>query len=188
MLDKILAIDSKLFLYLNSLHSEYLDQIMLFVSNSIIPCIIIIFSFLIFGYKKFRKSVVPLFIFLLISFGLSDSISSKILKPSTQRLRPCHVENLEVYTAQNNCGGDYGFVSSHASNSFAVLFFIFLLFKGSRKRNISLLVYAALVSYSRVYLGRHYPLDITFGATLGIVIPWIIYCFISKKTNLLKSQ
>lgn len=188
MLDSLLAIDSKLFLYLNSLHIDSLDNLMLFVSNSSIPIIVTVLYFLIYGFMKYKKSIVPLLLFLLIAFGLSDSISSKILKPSTKRLRPCHVENLEVYTAMNNCGGDYGFVSSHASNSFAVFLFIFLLFKRFRKINVLLLFYAGLVSYSRIYLGRHYPLDITCGAILGIIITWTIYSFIKKKTNLLKSR
>lgn len=188
MLERLLALDTKLFIYLNSLHNDSLDGTMLFVSNSCIPIILIALYFLIYGYKKFGKRVLSLFTFLILAFGLSDSISSKVLKPSTERLRPCHVQELGAYTAQNNCGGKFGFVSSHASNSFAVLFFIFLVFKRFRKNNILLLLYATLVSYSRIYLGRHYPLDIACGAFLGLMISWIIYVFIDKKTNLLKFQ
>ncbi len=188
MINDILNLDKQLFLFLNSLHIDFLDQLMLFVSNSFFPILVILFIFFSYGYKFYRKSIFLLFIPLLISFGLSDSISSRILKPSTKRLRPCHEKTLKVYTANNGCGGKYSFVSSHASNSFAILFFMFLLFKRFNRYSYLFLMYAGVVSYSRIYLSRHYPLDIFCGAILGLMITYIVYWLIDKKTNLLKSQ
>ena len=119
-------------------------------------------------------------VFSLIAFGLSDSISSRIFKPGFERLRPCHQQQLEdkVHLAGQNCwGGKFGFVSSHASNTFAIATFFFFVFKF--KWYWLLFVHAGLVSYSRVYLAKHFPGDILFGALLGILIGYLSYKLLS---------
>ena len=83
------------------------------------------------------------------------------------RYRPC--KNAELTATLHNpvgCGGWYGFASSHATNTFAVAIFVSLLLK-KRAAWIGLLCWAALVSYSRIYLGKHYPADVVGGAMLG---------------------
>jgi len=186
MLESILKLDRELFIFLNSLHSPYLDDVMLFVSNSMVPIIFILTLFLVYGFIKFKNKIFLIFIFLAITFGLSDSISSRIFKPATKRLRPCHEKSIESYRASNGCGGKYSFVSSHASNSFAVLTFIWLIFGKFNKGFLLVFPYAALTAYSRIYLARHYFLDIFFGAILGILIALSIYKLMKAKTNLLK--
>lgn len=178
MLDFIINIDQKLFLILNHLNSDFLDHIMLFASDSYIPGILILSFLIFFGYKHFKKHVVIAVFMTLLSFGLSDSISSRIFKPTFERLRPCHEPKIqaEVYTAGKKCwGGKFGFVSSHAANYFSIATFIFLIFSTYTKKTFVLFIWSALVSYSRIYLGKHYPLDIFCGGILGILCGFIIY-------------
>ena len=186
MLEAALKLDRELFIFLNSLHHPYLDEVMLFVSNSLIPIFCIFFIFFAYGLLKFKKKIFFIFIFLIMTFGLSDSISSRILKPGTARLRPCHEKSIDSYKAKNGCGGKFSFVSAHAANYFSVLTFIWLIFGKFNKGFLLVFPYAALTAYSRIYLARHYFLDIFFGAILGILIALAIYKLMKSKTNLLK--
>ena len=186
MLEAALKIDRDLFIFLNSLHHPYLDHVMLFLSNSLIPILCILGLFFIYGLKKYKSKIFLIFIFLIITFGMTDIISSRVLKPTTQRLRPCHETIFESYRAGNGCGGKFSFVSAHASNYFSVLTFIWLIFGRFNKAFLLVFPYAALVSYSRIYLARHYFLDIFFGAILGIFIAAGVFQVLKRKTNLLK--
>ena len=117
---------------------------------------------------------------------ISDQ-SANIFKDSFQRLRPCYDELIKdsVRLVKEGCGGKYGFFSAHASNSFSLAVFFGLLFKDFSKYPIYFtLIFASLISYSRVYLGVHYPLDIIFGALFGIINGLVIY---SVHERILKS-
>jgi undecaprenyl-diphosphatase len=190
MLSLLLKLDTDLFLFLNGINSDLMDSFMLFISYSAIPALFIIALFFYIGIKEYKKKVIVPFILLLVTFGLADSISTKGFKDNFKRLRPMHEPQIMkiVHTAkQGRGGGKYGFVSSHATNTFALCFFIFLLFRKKYPKLILLLGYAALVSYSRIYLGKHYPLDIICGAVLGIFIALIIFQFWSYvESNWLK--
>ncbi|MAX68047.1 MAG: phosphatase PAP2 family protein [Bacteriovoracaceae bacterium] len=194
MLETLNAIDTSIFLFLNQLHSPLLDPIMLALSYNTWLMSIIILSIFSFGFIHYKKHFFTVFFFAIVAFGLSDSISSRIFKPGFERLRPCHNPALEdkVYLAGQNCGGGkYGFFSSHASNSFALVMFFWLFFRKFRKYFSVLFIYAALVSYSRIYLARHYPGDIIAGALFGILCAlFSFYCYqklIAKRTKNLSS-
>lgn len=177
MIELLNSIDTKIFLFLNDLNTPVLDPIMLAISYNKIIFLFILIGLLLYTFKLYGKFVFLAFLFCTIGFGLSDSISTKGLKNTTKRLRPCHNEMLKdkVHLAGKKCwGGKYGFVSSHASNSFAIAFFFFLIFKRNRKF-LWLFLYAGVVAYSRVYLARHYPGDIFFGALLGLICGYIGY-------------
>jgi len=119
---------------------------------------------------KYRRSFILLIPIIIITITLADQLSVHAFKEVFQRLRPCHEPSLSglVHTVNDKCGGMYGFVSSHASNSFAAAVLSLGLLK-KRWFTVMILLWAALVSYSRVYLGVHYPGDIIGGALLGVL-------------------
>jgi undecaprenyl-diphosphatase len=79
-----------------------------------------------------------------------------------------------VHTVKGYCGGAFGFVSSHAANSFNVAALSILLIR-NRFFSVFIFIWAAGVSYSRIYLGVHYPGDVVCGALLGMLIGWSMY-------------
>ena len=165
---KILEIDTRLLLYLNSFHNDFWDTIMLMVTvkDTWIPFLLIVVFFFI---KNYRSKSVSILIFMALTILLSDQISV-LIKECVGRFRP--VYNPEIEHIVHNVlhkGGKYGFVSSHATNSFALSIFSSLIFK-NRNYSLLLLFWAILFSYSRIYIGVHYPLDIVCGAGLGLLI------------------
>jgi len=164
--------DINLFLTLNGFHNTFFDTIMYWVSNRWIwiPLYVWIFFRLT---RLYEKKVIRIILFIILFITASDQISSRVIKNFVERPRPCHEAALEgrVHIVNNYCGGEFGFVSSHAANCFALLSFLFLLTRKKEKLMIKiLLAWAIIVSYSRIYLGVHYPGDIICGALSGIFI------------------
>ena len=180
--------DQQLFLFINSANSPFFDQVMHTLSGKLIwfPLYLAILIFL--GVKYKRKFLIIL-IFIILAATLADQ-SSVIVKNIFHRLRPCHEPSLLaiVHLVNGECGGIYGFVSSHATNSFDVAL-LSLSFIKKRWYSISILLWAGIISYSRVYLGVHYPGDVIFGALLGSFIGWGIYnLYVLTDDNILKSK
>ena len=149
----------------------------------------IIFLALVFVvYKKRTLIILPIVALMVLCSDQSANLCKNVL---FKRARPCHnteINNeVRVNPLLSGCGGQYGFVSSHASNTFALAFFLSMLLMkrprvsngyvraGSRFLPLFLFSWAALVSYSRIYNGLHYPLDVTGGAMLGIFIGFLAY-------------
>ena len=178
MLDRLLELDKKLFLYLNSLHSPAWDSIMYWISGdkSWIPLYVVLLFIIIYRERSYRFIYTILFI--AIAVALSDQISV-LIKNLVERPRPTHNAEIAdiVHIVNNYRGRTYGFVSSHAANVFCAATFIAYQFK-SYKWSLFLMIWAAVVSCSRIYLGVHYPLDIICGAILGILLG--IQCFVFK--------
>lgn len=172
MLSLINTLDTNLFLFLNGLHSPLWDKIMLEISYNKYGFLALIIFLSYLGFKKYKKQFCLGFFFLLVSFGLSDSISTRVFKDNIKRLRPCHEKVLapQVHLAGQKCwGGKFGFVSSHAANSFAIITFFWLMLRREHSWLKWFYLHAAVIGYSRIYLAKHYPLDIFFGAILGIL-------------------
>jgi undecaprenyl-diphosphatase len=172
-LQKILEIDSELFLFLNSFHNNFWDTIMLMVTRkeTWFPFYLVI---LFYVFKNFKSKWWLVVLFLALTILISDQLSV-LLKETVQRFRPVH--NPDIQHMVHNVlrkGGLYGFVSSHAANSFALFVFITRIFR-NRGFWLLMLFWALLVSYSRIYSGVHYPLDIVSGAALGWLIGWGTY-------------
>lgn len=164
----ILEIDKELFLFLNSFHNDYWDTIMLLVTRkeTWLPFYGILIYFFV---RKYNIKSVLILLFLALTILASDQISV-LLKEIFQRLRPVHEPALEglVHNVLRK-GGMYGFVSSHAANTFAIFIFTAAVFKNS-SYSFLLFFWAVLLSYSRIYSGVHYPLDIFGGAILGMLL------------------
>jgi undecaprenyl-diphosphatase len=113
-----------------------------------------------------------LLLFFGLTFGVTDYLASSVIKPSVQRLRPCNDPGIK--TDMNlliACGSGYSFPSTHAANHFALAFFLINMFYRRWKPILPLVfLWAFAVSFAQVYLGVHYPLDITFGAAIGALI------------------
>jgi undecaprenyl-diphosphatase len=169
-------LDQQLFLFLNSYNSPFWDQVMSVISGTItwIPVYLAILIYLGF---KLRKKFLVLILIIIIAVTLSDQISV-LIKNSVHRFRPCHEPSIEgmVHLVKGYCGGLYGFVSSHASNSFMVAMLCLLLIR-RWWFTCSIIIWALIVGYSRIYLGVHYPGDVICGSLLGMLIGWGIFLF-----------
>ena len=176
MLEHLEALDRSAFLAINGWHAAWADELMLLVSgkSTWIP----LYVFLLFllqrrlRWRGLAWSVPVLGLMVLCS----DQGSVQLFKESVHRLRPCHEPTLSgmVHLVPEGCGGQYGFVSSHAANHSAIAFFMIGILGGRPRWSIpALVIWAALVGYSRIYLGVHYPGDVLvgslFGASVGII-------------------
>ena len=187
MIEEILKLDSKLLIFLNNLGVPRFDNF--WVSLSKIEANILMYLFLIclfFYIQKARlkfSNILYLIFVIAIMITITDQ-GANLFKDSFQRLRPCYDETVKdsIRLVKDNCGGKYGFFSAHASNSFSLAIFFGLLFK-DRTRYIILitLVYASFISYSRIYLGVHFPIDIIFGGLFGLLIGFSVYKFVYLK-------
>lgn len=187
MIEEILKLDSKLFLYLNNLGTSKFDIFWISLSKIEANILMYLFLFLLFFYnQKIRPKLIYIFYFFFVialMIIITDQ-GANIFKDSFQRLRPCYNESISdsLRLVKENCGGKYGFFSAHASNSFSLAIFFGLLFKNRIRYMIILtIVYASLISYSRIYLGVHFPIDIIVGSSFGIFVGYIIYNFVYLK-------
>jgi undecaprenyl-diphosphatase len=167
-------IDQQLFLFINSLNSPFFDQVMHAISGKLI-WVPLYLAILIFLGVKYKRKFLVILIFIILAATLADQLSV-LVKNIVLRLRPCHQPSLEgiVHLVNGECGGLYGFVSSHATNSFDVAL-LSLLFIRKRWYTISILLWASIIGYSRIYLGVHFPGDVICGSMLGAFIGWSMY-------------
>lgn len=176
MIDFILSIDQQILLFINGHNSDFFDAIMIYVSSKLgwLPLYVLLLYIFYTDYKKLIW--LPLLV-IALSVLLSDQISVHLFKNVFQRLRPCHEEGLiDQLNLIKNCGGKYGFVSSHATNSSSAAALVIMLLRNNRKWIWPVMIsYTLVISYSRVYLGVHYPLDVVAGTMLGIIIAIMCY-------------
>jgi membrane-associated phospholipid phosphatase len=171
MLDTILQLDYFLFDFINQkLSNSFFDFFLKWMRNEFIwtPFYIFIIAFFIYNYGKKSYWLV---LFSILTVTCSDAISSHLIKKNVQRLRPCRDVSIEHISVRVKCGSAFSFTSSHATNHFAIASFLsFTLGLYQKKIRLPLFLWAFIICISQVYVGVHFPLDVTCGAILGLGI------------------
>jgi undecaprenyl-diphosphatase len=176
MIDFLLEIDRFLLIKINGWHSPWLDSAMITLTNGLtwLPLFLLVIGMLVY---KFRWQSLVILVFIGLVIFLADRISAGLIKPWVGRLRPSHEPDLEglLHFVNNYKGGLYSFVSSHAANAFGIATFLWLTIRKRVKWVWVMFIWALIFSYTRVYLGVHYPSDILGGAVLGMTIGLLVY-------------
>jgi len=188
-METLIQLDKKLFLFLNGLHDPQFDRIFWYISETStwIPIYLLFLITILHsqsaGFSKFSaKRLILVLLGTAVAITLADQITSGFMKPFFARLRPSHEPSLQgmVHLVADTFGniykgGRYGFASSHAANSFAVAALVSSLAYMGWVHRVAVL-WAIAVSYSRIYLGVHYPGDIFVGAAIG----WTVGSLVSR--------
>lgn len=181
-MDWLFSLDKDFFLFLNGFHTPFFDKVMLLITNRLtwIP----LYIFMIYFIVRHKTNGVQVILILILAAGLTDALIAQCLKPYFHRLRPCYDLSISSFThVVGKCGGNYGLPSSHAANTFTLAFLVQKFIK-NRTLTTLLFCWASLVSYSRIYIGVHFPLDILFGIFCAFIISnlfYILYLNFSKK-------
>lgn len=187
-MEALIELDREVLIYLNSFHASWLDPIMLFITKTFVwlPLYLFLLYLIILEYKKdFWIALIGI----AITIALANSITSEVMKPYFERLRPSREPALEglIHLVKEHGkfykGGMYGFASSHAANTFGTAMFFFLLFRHTKQLLWLLFIWAAVMTYTRIYLGVHYPGDILVGGIIGILSGWFGYKLVGWITH-----
>lgn len=188
MLEQLLQYDKELFLFLNNLGTETWDGFWMFYTTKFnwIPFYVLLLYLMFRNASKKGFLLTILVVALMISF--TDQVTN-LFKHGFERLRPCHNEDINGFMrlVRDGCGGRYGYFSGHASNSMSVAVFVGLLLKNSYKYLVFMLLFwAALMAYSRIYIGVHFPLDAISGMIFGALSGFMFYkltLYLKKRFN-----
>ena len=187
LIDQLISFDRSIFLFLNGSDSTFLDGIFLSVTKTStwIP-LFLCMLYIVIKNNNARRCLILLGLTVLLIVA-TDQFSSGLCKPFFHRLRPSHDPSMEnlVDLVNGHKSGLYSFISGHATNTFAIAVYFSLIFR-NKMTTVVLFSWALLASYSRIYLGLHYPGDIIAGAISGSLIGYIFYnlfIFIIKKNT-----
>lgn len=172
----LLPIERDIFLVMNGSDSLFWDNVMWTISGRFIWIPVFLFILFIFFFRARRKEAILVTIFFILVFVAADQISSSFFKPFFERFRPTHHPDFRdlVDIVNGYRGGRYGFISGHATNSFGIAVFLSLVFRNGLL-TFSALLWAAINSYTRIYLGVHFISDILAGMIVGTLVALILY-------------
>ena len=185
--DAIKQFDYRLFAKMNGQwHTPFLDNFLPFIRE---PFVWVPFYFflVLFAVINFKVKGWLWVLFLIINVGLSDFMSSRLIKDNFLRLRPCHDPFLagQVRFLVSYCPESSSFTSSHAVNHFAAAMFIFTTFRKTISPAWALLfLWAAAISYAQVYVGVHFPFDVFCGTIVGLILGYIPAKIFNQKFGL----
>jgi undecaprenyl-diphosphatase len=187
-LDSLIQADQELFLWLNGYHTPFWDAIMATVTYKFtwIP----LYVFMVYSlYARFGAKAIGYFLCMIVVVLLADKIASGIFKPYFMRPRPCHdpVIGPLVHTLVG-CGGQYGFVSSHSATGFGIALSFNLLSNSRIKLAPWLFLWAFVYSFSRIYVGVHYPLDLVAGGVVGLLTAFLVVAIYRRSVQNLHSS
>ncbi len=188
MFEALNSFDTQIFLFLNGLHNTFFDNFMYAFSGKWI-WIPFYASLLYIFIRRWKKESIWIILAIILCIVLADQISSGIIKRLVERPRPSRAEELEglVHIVNGYTGGRFGFVSSHAANSFGLALLSSLLFR-KKAYTWCLFIWATVTAYSRIYLGVHYPFDILGGIIVGISSALFCYWLLKKFRPYLLSE
>ena len=195
-MDYLIHIDQQWLLAINGWHSEWADILMWYISKSTtwLPLYALLVGLIVYRFgilspslcREGRRgsSLLRVLIILAgfaVAVGVSDFVSSGIIKPWVCRLRPTHEPDLAglIHLVNGYTGGLYGFVSSHAANTMACALLFALLYR-NKYATVGLMLWVALNCYSRMYLGVHYPADIIGGLAIGALMATLTYGMVRR--------
>ncbi len=184
--------DQELTLSINEWHNESWDMIMWHVSHGFTWVAgALMLLYLILKTKPNYKEAVIFLLFVAVMILCADQLCN-LFKYGVQRFRPCWetADNYKEYIhiVNGDRGGKYGFFSAHAAIFFGLAFMSSRLFK-NKAYTIAIYLTAAIVSYSRIYLGRHYLGDVLVGAAAGTLVAWAVWYFYGKfRDKLMKTH
>ena len=175
-MEKLIELDKKVLLFFNGYHHEALDPLVLLITQTVfwIP-LYAFFIFLLF--KHYKKNGWWFIVGAIVTILISDQVTASLMKPFFARLRPSQDPSLAglVHLVDNYKGGLYGFASSHAANTFGVSLFMWLSLRHVYRWIVLAFLWAGIMTYTRIYLGVHFPGDILVGAAVGLMGGWIGY-------------
>lgn len=161
--------DGEVLIAINGCNSQELDWLMWWISDRWVwlPLYLLLAVAVIWRFGRLKGIAL-----ILVAAGiavLTDLTCASVVRPAVMRLRPSNPDNpvsAFLHVVNGYRGGSYGFPSCHAANTFALAVFISLLFR-NRYVSGAMFLWSVLVSYSRIYLGVHYPADIFGGFVIG---------------------
>lgn len=182
MIDSLSALDAKVTVAVNALHSPYFDQFMYLFSNKWI-WVPMYATILIILYKRYNlKAAVLFLVAIALTITITDQLCASIIRPIFERMRPANPDGpiaQLIHIVNGYRGGPYGFPSCHASNSFALATFLCLI----RRRwlfGIVIVLWAVVNAYSRLYLGVHFAGDLIVGAVIGSAVGFGLFAITAR--------